>query len=102
MYPKIAYNISTVYLKNSDYDQSLVYCEKAIAFCKNENNFIYLPYIYYNAACCLSMLKNYDKAKEYLNNCQNIMKLQNHLEEYKKVYHTDYPLYFNKGNFMVL
>lgn len=101
MYPKISYNISTIFLVNEDYANSLIYGEKAIQFCRNENNFIYLPYLYYHSACCLSMLKNYDKAKEYLDNCKSIFKLQNNLDEYQRVYQADYQIYFSNGDFAI-
>ena len=101
IYPKILYNISTMYLKNEDYVSSLMCCEESIEFCIKKNNFIYLPFLYYNAACCLSMLKRYEKAKEYLTDCKNIFKLQNNLDEYKKVYNADYSLYFNKRDFTI-
>lgn len=101
IYPKISYNISTMFLVNKDYLNSLNHSEEAIQFCRNINNFIYLPYLYYNSACCLSMMKNYDKAKEYLYNCKSVFKLQNNLEEYQRVYHADYQVYFNNGDFAI-
>ena len=101
IYPKISYNISTIFLINQDYSKSLIYSEESIQFCRNKNNFIYLPYLYYNSACSLSMLKNYDKAKEYLDNSKNIFKLQNHLEEFQKTYHDDSQIYFNHSDFAI-
>lgn len=96
IYPKISYKISTIFLVNKDYSNSLIYSEEVIQCCINENNFIYLPYLYYH-----SMLKNYNKAKEYLDNCKSIFKLQNNLEEYQRVYHADYQLYFSNGDFAI-
>ena len=101
MYPKIAYNISTMFLIDKDYSNSLFYSEKVIEFCKKENNFIYLPYLYYNSACSLLMLKNYSKAKEYLENSKSIFKLQNHLDEFQKTYQADYQTYFNHSDFAI-
>ena len=101
IYPKISYNISTIFLINQDYSKSLMYSEESIQFCRNKNNFIYLPYLYYNSACSLSMLKNYDKAKEYLDNSKNIFKLQNHLEEFQKTYQDDSQIYFNHSDFAI-
>lgn len=101
IYPKILYNLSTMFLVNKDYSNSLIYSEEAIQFCTNENNFIYLPYLYYNSSCCLSMMKKYDQAKEYLTNSKSIFKLQNKLEEYQKVYQTDYQTYFSNSDFAI-
>lgn len=47
------------------------------------------------------MLKNYDKAKEYLDNSKNIFKLQNHLEEFQKTYQDDSQIYFNHSDFAI-
>ena len=68
---------------------------------EKENNFIYLPYLYYNSACSLFMLKNYSKAKEYLENSKSIFKLQNHLDEFQKTYQADYQTYFNHSDFAI-
>lgn len=101
VYPKILYNISTMFLMDKDYLNSITYSDEAIHFCRRENNFIYLPYLYYNSACCLSMMKKYEEAKEYLNNCKNIFKLQNNLDEYQRVYQADYQMYFNNCDFSI-
>ena len=100
MYPKIVYNISTMLLIEKDYSNSLFYSEKVIEFCKEKNNFIYLPYLYYNSACCYSMINNYDKAKKYLNNSKNIFELQNKLEEYYRTFQADYKIYFCNDAFV--
>lgn len=101
IYPKISYNISTMFLVNKEYSNSLTHSEKAIQFCRKENNFIYLPYLYYNSACCLSMMKNNAKAKEFLNDSKTIFKLQNNIEEYQRVYQADYQVYFSNGDFAI-
>ena len=101
MYPKIIYNLSTIFLYNKDYINSLIYSEEAIQFCRNKNKFIILPYLYYNSACCLCMLKKYDKAKEYLDNSKSIFKIQNNLKEFEKVYQTDCQIYFKNSDFTI-
>lgn len=101
IYPKVSFNISTMFLVNKDYSKSLFYSEKAIQFCRYENNFIYLPYLYYHSACCLSMLKKYSQAKEYLDNSKSIFKFQNHLHEFQEAYQADYQTYFSNGDFAI-
>ncbi len=101
MYPKIIYNISTMCLIEEDYKTSIKYCDEAIQFCRDKNNFIYLPYLYYNSACCFSMIKDYTKSKECLENCRSIFKLQNKLEEFQKVYQLDYEKYFSNSDFAI-
>lgn len=101
MYPKVSYNISTMFLTNKNYSKSLIHSEEAIQFCRYKNNFIYLPYLCYHSACCLSILKKYSQAKEYLDNSKIIFKLQNHLDEFQKTYQADYQTYFSHGDFAI-
>lgn len=101
MYPKIAFNISTMFLINKDYSNSISHSKKAIEFCRKENNFIYLPYLYYNSACAHSMIKSYDKANKFLNYSKNIFKLQNNIEEYNRTFQSDYQIYFNNSDFAI-
>lgn len=94
VYPKVMFNISEMFFLNHEYTEAMPNIDKAIQYCKDTNNFIFLPYLYYNAACCLSMLEEYEKSKEYLENGKSILILQNKLDELHQIFPKDYQEYF--------
>lgn len=94
VYPKVMFNISEMLFINHEYADAMEISEEAIQYCKDTNNFIYLPYLYYDAACGLSNIKNYEKSKEYLENSISIFKLQNKLDEVLQAFKVDYAKHF--------
>lgn len=94
IYPKIAYNLCHIYLKEQNYSLVQKYSQMGIDYSKRKGNYVFLGYLYYNCALSLTKLNFREEMMKALQLAENIFHLQNKSEEFKKVLESDYQKYF--------
>lgn len=95
IYPKICYNLSFIYLRDNNYNQSLQVSEKGVAFAIEKNNFLLAGFLYYNLAISHACLGNTTLSSSALDRSKDIFTIQNRQDTFHNAYKNDHKLYFS-------